>query len=180
MKPKALKLAALAAAAMLVAGFLLPERLAIPVADATAADWNHETFWHHPWGPSGVHKGIDIFAPEETPVLAATGGPVVFEGVLGRGGRVVLVLGPRWRLHYYAHLSRADVSVGRWVARGQVLGAVGTTGNAAGKPPHLHYSIFTPIPYPWRLGGGPQGWLRPFFLNPHEMLLADRDGAPAA
>lgn len=180
MTRKPLKLAALAVVIFLVAGFLLPERLTIPVAGATAADWNHDTFWSHPWGPSGVHKGIDIFAAEGRPVVAATGGLVVFQGTLGLGGHVVAVLGPRWRFHYYAHLSRADVGVGRWVARGEVLGAVGTTGNAAGTPPHLHYSVVTPIPYPWRLRLGPQGWLRPFFLNPHEMLLADRDGAPAA
>ncbi len=178
MKRKALTLVALAAAAILVAGFLLPQRLVIPVAGATTADWNHGTFWHHPWGPSGVHKGIDIFADENTPAVAATGGLVVFQGSLGRGGRVVLVLGPRWRLHYYAHLSRIDVGVGRWLARGEALGAVGTTGNAAGKPPHLHYSVFTPIPYPWRLRIGPQGWLRPFFLNPHDLLTRDLPSIP--
>ena len=65
---------AVAALAILAAGFLLPERLAIPVAGATSADWNHETFWYEPWGASGVHKGIDIFAPEGRPVVAATPG----------------------------------------------------------------------------------------------------------
>jgi hypothetical protein len=54
----------------------------IPVEGATVADWNRDTFWHHPWGRSGVHKGIDIFAKEGTPVLAATGGVVLYAGTL--------------------------------------------------------------------------------------------------
>ncbi len=100
---------------VLAAGFLLPERLLIPVAGATPADWHHETFWYEPWGASGVHKGIDIFAPEGRPVIAASPGLVVFVGDFGRGGRSVAVLGPKWRLHYYAHLSRADVAFGALV-----------------------------------------------------------------
>jgi murein DD-endopeptidase MepM/ murein hydrolase activator NlpD len=47
-----------------------------------------------------------------------------------------------------------------------MLGAVGSTGNAAGKPPHLHYAIVTPVPYPWRITGEPQGWQKMFFLDP--------------
>lgn len=173
MKRKRVLLGALVAlVAVLAAGFLLPERLMIPVAGATSADWHHETFWYEPWGASGVHKGIDIFAPEGRPVIAATPGLVVFVGDFGRGGLSVAVLGPKWRLHYYAHLSRADTAFGAWVARGVRLGAVGTTGNAVGKPAHLHYSILTLVPYPWRLRWVTQGWLLPVFLDPHEALIA--------
>ena len=156
--------------AILLAGFALPERLVVPVAGASNADWNHDTFWHAPWGRSGVHKGIDIFASHQTPVVAASSGLVVFRGSFGLGGNIAVVLGPKWRFHYYAHMERVDVRFGNWVWRGEGLGAVGTTGNAAGKPAHLHYSIFTPVPYPWRARGGAQGWLRMFFLNPHEQL----------
>ncbi len=163
---------ALAGLVILSTGFLLPERLVIPVAGATAADWNHETFWYEPWGPSGVHKGIDIFAPEGRPIIAATPGLVVYAGRFGRVGRSVAVLGPKWRIHYYAHLSRSDASVGDWVGGGETLGAVGTTGNAAGKPAHLHYSILTLVPYPWRVRWVSQGWLLPIFLDPHEKLTA--------
>lgn len=172
MKRRKLKIAALAALAVICAGLLLPADPVIPVAGANAADWNHDTFWHAPWGASGVHKGIDIFAAEGTAVLAAAPGPVVFRGTLGRGGVMVISLGPKWRFHYYAHLSRADVGFGDWLRRGAPLGAVGTTGNAAGKPPHLHYSVVTALPYPWRFRLGPQGWLRPVFLNPHDLLTA--------
>ena len=155
-----------------VAGLLTPERLAIPVDGADQNDWNHQTFWHAPWGASGVHHGIDIFAASGTPVLAATPGIVVFRGELGRGGNVVLVLGPKWRFHYYAHLSDFDVQEGQWVGGAEPLGRVGTSGNAAGRPAHLHYSVVTPIPYPWRFRTGPYGWRRMFFLNPHAMLMA--------
>jgi murein DD-endopeptidase MepM/ murein hydrolase activator NlpD len=58
------------------------------------------------------------------------------------GGRVVWVLGPGAQRHYYAHLDRfADVSAGMRIEAGTVLGYVGTTGNAAGTPPHLHYGV---------------------------------------
>lgn len=67
-------------------GFLIPERLIIPVQGAAVTDWNKDTFWYEPWGDSGVHKGIDIFAPQGTEVLAATGGMVVFRGSNELGG----------------------------------------------------------------------------------------------
>ena len=172
---RTIAIAALGSALVLLAGLLLPERLVIPVAGASPADWHHETFWFEPWGASGVHKGIDIFAAAGTSVVAASRGLVVFDGDFGRGGRAVIVLGPKWRLHYYAHLSRSDVAVGAWLSRGEPLGAVGTSGNAAGKPAHLHYSIVTLLPYPWRLRPVTQGWLLPFFLDPHEQLTTRRD-----
>ncbi len=159
-------------AVLLAAGLLVPERLVIPVEGADENDWNHETFWYAPWGASGVHRGIDIFAATGTPVVAATPGLVVFQGEMGRGGNVVLVLGPKWRFHYYAHLSRIDVERGQWVGRAETVGLVGTTGNAVNRPPHLHYTVVTPLPHVWVDLSGPHGWQRMFFLNPHAMLMA--------
>ncbi len=157
---------ALAVAAVFVLSLAWPDHSAVPVQGATRADWNPRTFWYHPWGASGVHKGIDIFAPEGRPVVAATSGLVLRSGLVGAGGNIIAVLGPRWRIHYYAHLSRLDVSEGGWVRRGEAIGAVGSTGNAAGKPPHLHYTIITLVPYPWRITTEPQGWRKMFFLDP--------------
>lgn len=157
---------------LLIAGLFVPERLVIPVDGADENDWNHQTFWYAPWGASGVHHGIDIFAEEGSPVIAATAGIVVYRGELGRGGNVVIVLGPKSRFHYYAHLSGFDVEPGQWVGRSELLGQVGRTGNAAGRPPHLHYSVATPIPKFWRYRSGPYGWRLMFVLDPHEMLMA--------
>jgi len=153
-------------------GFILPDMLVIPVASARPSDWNKDTFWYEPWGKSRTHKGIDIFAKQGTPVLAATGGIVVFNSEMGIGGNVVAVLGPKWRIHYYAHLKQSDTHWGSLISRGEPLGKVGNSGNASHKPPHLHYSILTPILYPWRWDGATQGWMKMFFLNPAEQLLA--------
>ena len=82
---RTLRIIALVGLAVLLAGFAVPERLAVPVAGASDTDWNHDTFWYAPWGRSGVHKGIDIFARYETPVVAASFGLVVFRGRFGLG-----------------------------------------------------------------------------------------------
>jgi murein DD-endopeptidase MepM/ murein hydrolase activator NlpD len=157
------------AAAVITAGFLLPESPLIPVQRATPGDWNANSFWYHPRGPSVVHKGIDIFAGAGQPVVGATGGVVVYKGTLGAGGNVV-VLGPKWRCHYYAHLSRFRASWFSWVSQGEPVGQVGTTGNAQGKPPHLHYSVFTLLPYFTRWDNSRQGWMKMFFLDPNNLL----------
>lgn len=159
----------LAMLAVAAAGFLLPERLVIPVQGATPRDWNPRTFWYEPWGRSGVHKGIDIFAAQGRPVISATPGVVLYQGELGIGGHVVAILGPRWRIHYYAHLAE-PMSVPRFVASGVPIGAVGTSGNAVGKAPHLHYAVVSVIPLPWRFSSATQGWKQIFFLNPGELL----------
>lgn len=141
---------------VLLIGLLLPQRMMIPVQDATSADWHPKTFWFYPWGTSGTHKGMDIFAKEGTPVLAATGGWVVGNAHLSKGGNTVLILGPKWRFHYYAHLASSEAPLLAVVRRGQVIGRVGTTGNAKGKPPHLHYSMVSLIPMPWRIDQSPK------------------------
>jgi len=83
-----------------------------------------------------------------------------------------VVLGPKWRIHYYAHMQTRSARVGQVVRQGDQLGTVGTTGNAAGKPPHLHYTIVTMVPYPWRVSSEPQGWKKTIYLNPHELLTS--------
>lgn len=156
-------------AGVLALGLAVPEQLVVPVARATRKDWNPQSFWHEPWGASGVHKGIDVFAPRHTPVVSAVPGLVIYQGTLGIGGNVVAVLGPKWRVHYYAHLADAPPAP-RWLGQGAKLGEVGTSGNAAGKPPHLHYSVISLLPLPWRFSTAPQGWKQMFFLDPNELL----------
>jgi murein DD-endopeptidase MepM/ murein hydrolase activator NlpD len=90
-----------------------------------------------------AHEGVDIFAPRGTPVVSTTRGFVARIGENGLGGTVVWVLGPGGDRHYYAHLhSVADVKTGQRILPGDLLGTVGTTGNARGTPPHLHYGIY--------------------------------------
>ena len=89
------------------------------------------------------HQGIDIFAPLGTPVVSTTRGIVARIGENRLGGTVVWVLGPGGDRHYYAHLnSVADIKTGQRIVPGDVLGTVGTTGNARGTSPHLHYGVY--------------------------------------
>jgi len=155
---------------LLIGSCQLPQEAIIPVQQATVKDWNHHSFWYHPWGKSGVHKGIDIFANHGTPVLASASGLVIYTGNLRMGGNAIAVLDRKWRLHYYAHLATIETKSLYWASRGKVIGLVGDSGNAAGKPPHLHYSIITLIPYPWRWSTEPQGWKKMFFIDPTEVL----------
>jgi murein DD-endopeptidase MepM/ murein hydrolase activator NlpD len=156
--------------AIFLAGLFVPEHPDIPVQGAKKNDWNPKSFWYFPWGPSGVHKGIDIFAKEGAPVLSAVPGFVLFTGTLGLGGNVVGVLGPKWHIHYYAHLAEIRTTGWHFVSKGEMLGTVGTSGNAVGKPPHLHYAIVTPVPYPWRIDRSVQGWRKMFYLDPIDFL----------
>ncbi len=151
-------------------GLLIPQNMIIPVEGATKNDWHPETFWFYPWGKSVTHKGVDIFAKEGTNILSATNGIVLYSGTLGAGGNVILILGPKWRLHYYAHNKELKIKSFRYAKRGTMIATVGTSGNAAGKAPHLHYSVVTLIPYPWRIDSDRQAWKKMFYLNPLDYL----------
>ncbi|WP_460966797.1 M23 family metallopeptidase [Spirosoma migulaei] len=156
--------------AFFVVWLLIPQKFSMPVDKASKKSYNPKSFWYYPWGKSITHKGVDIFAKEGTIVHSSTIGFVLYSGQINRGGNVVLVLGPKWRLHYYAHLQTIKTSTFSWVNRTKTIGTVGTSGNAVGKEPHLHYSIVTIIPYFWRIDSKRQGWKKIFFLNPIDYL----------
>lgn len=120
-----------------------PAFLIMPVEGVSAAALRNS--WHAPRDAGARrHEGLDIFAPRGRPVRATTEGIVLNVGTNRLGGNVVWVLGPGGQRHYYAHLDRfGDVRRGQRVFAGNVLGYVGTTGNARGTPPHLHYGIYT-------------------------------------
>ena len=162
--------AALILLVIVVAGLIMPQEFSMPVEGATNADYHPDSFWYYPWGKSVTHKGVDVFAREGTDLKSATYGVVLFKGHINTGGNVVLVLGPKWRLHYYAHLDEINTSFLSLVNRNEKIGTVGTTGNAKGKPPHLHYSILSMIPYPWLADKDRQGWKKMFYLNPAEYI----------
>ena len=119
-----------------------PQELPVPVQGVRARQIA-DTFGA-PRGSDRTHQGVDIFAKRGTPVLSATRGVVASVRDGGLGGKQVWVIGPGRERHYYAHLDdwAADLSSGQIVHAGDVLGFVGTTGNAQGTPPHLHYGIY--------------------------------------
>jgi len=100
--------------------------------------------WHVPRDGDRLHEGQDIFAKRGTPVLSATEGYVVRIGENNLGGQTVSVLGAGGRVYYYAHLDSyaPNLSIGDYVTTETVLGYVGTTGNATGTPPHLHFGVY--------------------------------------
>ena len=171
MKHRKKKIALLVFLAIIAAGFVIPEDIKIPVEGASQNDWNKDSFWYEPWGKSGVHKGIDIFAAKGTKLFSSSNGLVLYSGTLARGGKVVVVLGPKWRVHYYAHLDSIHTDMLSLVTPDTLIGTVGDTGNAKTTPPHLHYSIVTLIPNPFRIDSSTQGWKKMLYLDPGKLLL---------
>jgi len=163
---KRLKKPLFIALTVLLIGFLIPQSYRMPVGNATIKSYSQDSYWAYPWGKSVTHKGVDIFAKKGTPIYSSTYGIVIFKGQIEMGGNVVLVLGPKWRLHYYAHLDNITTGMFSFVTKSSQIGTVGATRNAVGKPPHLHYAIKTVLPYPWRIDKSIQGWKKMFYLNP--------------
>jgi hypothetical protein len=121
-----------------------PDRkLAMPLEDVSKRQIADT--WLAPRGTSRLHEGQDIFAPKGTPILSATSGIVYNIGENTLGGQTVSVIGSGGRVYYYAHLDKyaPGLAVGDRVTTRTVLGYVGTTGNAQGTPPHLHFGIYT-------------------------------------
>ena len=120
------------------------QTLAMPVRNVTKKQIANT--WHAPRGADRLHKGQDIFAPRGTPILSATEGYIVRIGENSLGGQTVSVVGAGGRVYYYAHLDSyaPQISEGDYVTTKNVLGYVGTTGNAAGTPPHLHFGVYAP------------------------------------
>ena len=101
-----------------------------------------------PFGPrwGRLHAGIDIGAPEGTPIRAADSGTVALAGWEGAYGNYTCIQHGSGMATCYAHQSRIGVSSGQRVSRGDVIGAVGNTGRSFGA--HLHFET--------RVGGTPQ------------------------
>jgi murein DD-endopeptidase MepM/ murein hydrolase activator NlpD len=98
-----------------------------------------------PRGGSRLHRAVDIMAPRGTPVRAVDGGTIVKLASTGAGGTTIYQYDPAERFcYYYAHLRdyAPGLREGQKVVRGDVIGYVGTTGNAPKSAPHLHFAIF--------------------------------------
>jgi len=89
------------------------------------------------------HEGVDIFATRGTPVLSVSAGTVRRVGTRELGGKIVFVRDEKRGLnYYYAHLDEQYAERGQTVSPGDLLGAVGNTGNAITTPPHLQFVIY--------------------------------------
>jgi murein DD-endopeptidase MepM/ murein hydrolase activator NlpD len=114
-----------------------------------------------------LHSAIDIMAPRGTPALAAVDGTILKLFHSGEGGLTMYLTDhSRSTVYYYAHLDSyaADVHEGSIVARGEVIGFVGSTGNAPANAPHLHFGVERLPP-----GGN---WWKGEPMNPYPILRA--------
>ena len=114
-----------------------------------------------------VHAAQDILAKRGTPVLAADDGTILHIGTNALGGNVVWTADPSRRFaFYYAHLDRwaKGLHDGQSVSRGDVLGYVGTSGNAPKDTPHLHFQVVR-IVSGKRYSDGPPVNPLPFFTQ---------------
>lgn len=117
------------------------------------------------------HQAIDILAPRGTPVLAAVDGDILRVSSNQLGGKTVYATDRGHRfVYYYAHLDRyaERTSVGARVKQGDIIGYVGTTGNAPKDIPHLHFQVMHMV-------GGHQWWEGPP-VDPFGLFA--RPGAP--
>lgn len=85
------------------------------------------------------HQGIDIMAAYGTPVYAIEGGTIVKAYSNRRGGLSIYLRGRSGVQYFYAHQSANLVVTGQTVTAGQLIGRVGTSGNASGTAPHVHF-----------------------------------------
>ena len=116
-----------------------------------------------------VHDAIDIMADAGTPVLAAADGTVEKLFDSKRGGLTIYQFEPsgRW-CYYYAHLQRyADgLAEKQVIRRGEVIGYVGSTGNASAEAPHLHFEV--------HVLGPEKQWWKGESINPYPLLQPGR------
>ena len=85
------------------------------------------------------HTGLDIATSTGTPIAAAASGTVTFSGYKGSYGNMLVISHGNGVQTYYGHCSKLYVSAGTQVSQGEIIGAVGSTGNSTG--PHLHLEV---------------------------------------
>ncbi len=115
--------------------------------------------------PPRRHSGLDIGAPEGTPIISPNNGIVRLSGFLLSGGYTVIIDHGMDLSSTYMHLETIAVETGQRVTRGEVIGTVGMTGYATG--PHLHWEVNigqTPV-NPQQLMDNDLLWVAPAYVN---------------
>ena len=137
--------------------------LLIPVAEVKASELS-DTF-NDARGGGRVHDAIDIMAPKGTAIFAVNDGKVVKLFNSKPGGLTIYQFDPgETHAYYYAHLDSyaSNIKEGVMVKRGDVIGYVGSTGNASPEGPHLHFAIF--------VLGPEKKWWQGTAINPYPLL----------
>jgi murein DD-endopeptidase MepM/ murein hydrolase activator NlpD len=143
---------------------LRARRLTLPV-DGVSRERLIDSFADPRGAGTRRHRAVDILAPRGTPVRAVEAGTIARLDVSAAGGISVYQFdGSERYCYYYAHLDRYALGLkeGAAVARGEVIGYVGTTGNAPRHTPHLHFAIY-------RLSEAKQ-WSAATALNPYPVF----------
>lgn len=144
---------------------LVEKRLTIPVPGVAPAQLS-DMFGDARGGGARAHQALDIMAARGTPVVAVENGRIAKLFTSDAGGLTIYQFDPTEPYsYYYAHLDRyaEGLKEGQPIERGQIIGYVGTTGNANPDGPHLHFAIF-------RLGAS-KNWSEGTPLNPYRPLI---------
>ena len=149
---------------------LQPAALAMPIAGIDPFKLK-DTFYEMHNGHR--HEALDIMAPRGTPVLAVDRGSVAKLFTSKQGGLTVYEFNDTQQLcYYYAHLDHyaSDLKEGQPLNRGQIIGYVGSTGNASPDAPHLHFAV--------SLVGPEHHWWQTTAIDPLPMLQGRGQQSP--
>jgi murein DD-endopeptidase MepM/ murein hydrolase activator NlpD len=147
--------------------YFLAHPLMVPVEGISP--WSLTDTFHEARSGGRIHMATDILAMRGTPVLAAAAGRIIKLANGGAGGITIYVADASGRyVEYYAHLEgyAPNVREGLAVQEGDVIGFVGTTGNAPPNTPHLHFQVMRSDANYWN--GTPID-VRPFITKPGRM-----------
>lgn len=140
-----------------------PSGLIVPVQGMQHAQLN-DTF-SEARSEGRAHEALDIMAPRGTPVVAVADGTVEKLFLSRYGGLTIYQFEPSGRYaYYYAHLDRyaRGLAEGQAIRQGEVIGYVGSSGNADPSAPHLHFAVF--------LLGPERRWWKGTAINPYPLF----------
>jgi hypothetical protein len=115
----------------------VPLQLDLPITGRISSPFGLRRFFNKQ--SRNPHSGLDIAAPEGTPIASAAGGKVINTGAYYFNGNTVFVEHGQGLITMYCHLSEILVEEGQQLSRGEILGKVGQTGRVTA--PHLHWGV---------------------------------------